>query len=226
MEKNHCLDKCPVHHASVFRGIDPSTLEYLTAHSETQNHEPRRNLFLRGNRVSGIYCIKSGRVKIYRTMASGKKQIVALYGPGSILGLGALLSADSWQATAETLVPTTVCHINRPALLESMQKDHTLTCNMLKEMGNIIIRLSTRLEQSTHWPVRKRVAALLVKYSKEAGEDGFFTLPFSKTEFAQICDTSKETISRVFKEFLQKKLIIARGRQIRILEPGNLHDLR
>jgi CRP-like cAMP-binding protein len=82
-----------------------------------------------------------------------------------------------------------------------------------------------RLESSIHLSVKKRVVNILWVHAQEqsSGRRGQVLLPFTRTELSQLCDTTKESVSRVFRELKESKLIDINGRTLSIFDPEFFH---
>ncbi|HND64193.1 MAG TPA: cyclic nucleotide-binding domain-containing protein, partial [Elusimicrobiota bacterium] len=61
-------------------------------------------LFYEGNPAVGVYCVSAGEVKLSKTGAGGRPQILGIVGPGTLMGHRSLLTNQPHTMTAEALV--------------------------------------------------------------------------------------------------------------------------
>ena len=104
---------CPSRERGVFCDLSPTHLKNIDAAKVTNHYLPRQIIFYEGNNSYGLYCVSSGKVKIYKSDAHGHQQIVRLAGPGDIMGYRCLLANEPYMATAETLEESHICFMDR-----------------------------------------------------------------------------------------------------------------
>ena len=83
-------------------------------------------LFAEGRPSRGVYILCEGRAKLSICAESGKRMMLRVAGPGEVLGLGATLSGENYEVTAELLEPTRVVFVRRKELLGSCAKTHAV----------------------------------------------------------------------------------------------------
>ena len=84
-------------------------------------------LFAEGRPARGVYVLCEGRAKLSLCSESGKRLMLRVAGPGEILGLGATLSGDAYEVTAELLDTAQVVFVKRKDLLKFL-RDNPLIC--------------------------------------------------------------------------------------------------
>ena len=84
-------------------------------------------LFAEGRPARGVYVLGEGRAKLSLCSESGKRLMLRVAGPGEILGLGATLSGDAYEVTAELLDTAQVVFVKRKDLLKFL-RDNPLIC--------------------------------------------------------------------------------------------------
>jgi CRP/FNR family transcriptional regulator len=87
-------------------------------------------LFAEGRPSRGVYVLCEGRAKLSICSESGKhgkRLMLHVAGPGEVLGLGATLSGDAYEVTAELLDTAQVVFVKRKDLLRFL-RDNPTTC--------------------------------------------------------------------------------------------------
>ena len=107
--------------------LSPDLLQALHEIKDVRLYPKGAQLFRRGAPAKGAYLIESGSVRILLPAGPGRKQLLEVLGPGSVLGLAESMSGDNYRATAEAESHTTISFIDRETLLEFL-RDHSDFC--------------------------------------------------------------------------------------------------
>ncbi len=215
-----CDAKCPGYKGSIFEGLNHECLDYIAKGRTTNTYKPKQNLFYEGNKPYGIYHIRSGKVKLYKTGRLDREQIVQIAGPCDALGVSALMSGKVNFTSAETLEETQVCFIERSILFAALGLDPRLGENIMSRMGAEVGDTLSRLESAVQKPVKNRVAEVLCKLARDyaPAKDGSLNIQLSRTELAELADTAQETAIRALKVLEKKKIISLVGKRITVLQ--------
>jgi CRP/FNR family cyclic AMP-dependent transcriptional regulator len=84
-------------------------------------------LFAEGRPSRGVYLLCEGRAKLSVCAESGKRLMLRVAGPGEILGLGACLSGEAYEFSAELLDTAQVAFVKRKDLLKFL-RDNPAIC--------------------------------------------------------------------------------------------------
>ena len=129
---------------SIFSGLPDSDLELLNKNKVTHSYKSGEILFREGGYPTGIYYIKSGKVKKYKKDKEGKEQIFYICTKEEILGYHALISDEKYTDTASTIEESEIAFIPKDDFLKAVQISTVLSNRLLKvENGfNSSIRLA------------------------------------------------------------------------------------
>ena len=72
---------------SVFCDLSAEHLQEIDKAKTTNHYKRQQIIFYEGNQPYGLYCICSGKIKVFKVDEQGHQQIVRLAGPGDILGI-------------------------------------------------------------------------------------------------------------------------------------------
>lgn len=211
---------------SIWSSLSSSDLQKIDQ-QKTCQHLKKGSIFLQeGAYPLGVYCIKHGKVKVYRH-GDGRDQIIKVVGPGELLGYKSLLAEESYPVSAETLEDVHLCFIPKSTFLETLfisasfsHKILKMACKELEVMtGNI-----TNMAQKT---VRERTASTLLllnqTYGSDSLEDGSAPINLRREDIASIVGTATETLIRLLADFKQENLIQIDGRKVIVT---NIQGLR
>jgi CRP/FNR family transcriptional regulator len=181
-------------------------------------------VFRQGTYASGVFCINAGKVKLSMTGDEGRDQIVRLAKPGDIIGYKALLSSDRYSATAVALEDTNTCFIPREIFMSILQKDATLSFEMMKVLSDELRRAEGKITHLAQKPVRERVAEtiLFLKETYGLDADNHVNVALTREDIANLVGTATETAIRLLSEFNKDHIIELSGKKIKILDHNKL----
>ncbi len=217
------FDKFNFNSDSIFEGLPESDLELLNKNRVTHTYKKSEILFREGSYPTGIYFIKKGKVKKYKTDKEGREQIFYVCREGELLGYHALISEEKYTDTASTIEEAIISFIPKDDFLLAIQLSSILSNRLLKVMSHefgVLVNGLAVLGQKT---VRERLAlSLLVlrdKYKKENQENKPVELDLSRDDLSKYIGTARETLTRLLHDFKEEGLIETNGRKIILKKP-------
>jgi CRP/FNR family transcriptional regulator len=180
-------------------------------------------LFLEGDECGAALFINSGRVKLYADHRSGRSTILAVAGPGEIVGAAATLTGRPHEVTAEGLEAGDALLISRCELLRRMAGEDGFALRLAQQLSRDYLHLRDRFTSvSGPDPVIIRLARLLNAWAAngERSRPGL-----THQEIAEIIGTSRETITRSFKELRCSGVATLRNGEFIVHDPARLRHL-
>lgn len=226
--KPECMT-CDSRFLGVFCDLEGEALEEFNSHKTNNAYKKGQVIFYEGNRAFGLYCVFSGRVKLYKTGLEGRQQIVRIAGRGDILGYRSLFSDEPYQATAEVIEDASVCCIDKNAFFPVLAKHPALALNIIKKLAKELGTAETLATSIAQKSVRERMAELLLMLKETYGKEGKngvrIDLHLSREEMAEMIGVTQETAIRLLSEFKKEGLINVRERDITILDSQGLFEI-
>jgi CRP-like cAMP-binding protein len=178
-----------------------------------------------GEMASGIYALVSGRVKLAIPAAHGSEKVIELLGPGDTFGQSATFLGAPHIASAETLTPARLLHVDRSAVLTAVRRHHQFA-------ERILIALSARLRHfireiasaALHSGTERTIAFLLAQLPREAHGCTMLMLPARKRVIASRLDLTHEHFSRILRDLSAARLIIVEGAKLTIPDVERLRS--
>jgi CRP-like cAMP-binding protein len=186
-------------------------------------YRKKQVIFKEDSSAKGLYIIRKGKVKIYKTNPDGKESIIGIYRKGDYVGYRSLLANGHNSVSAAAIENVVVSFIPNTIFKEVLEKSprlaHELLFNLSKEFSVWINRTSA----FTYYPVRERVALTLLILSRiyENGDKSVI-ISLNRDDLAGYVGTAKETLVRMLRVFKDEKIISTRGTKIIILKPKAL----
>ncbi|MBS2037044.1 Crp/Fnr family transcriptional regulator [bacterium] len=180
-------------------------------------------LYHQGSCGDALFCVSSGRIKIYRTDPTGRTQILRIIGPGSFLGFRRLLSQRPSSNAAQVVSSAFVCQIPGPVLLATLAGDPQIAWNILSSQARALEETESQLLKRLGLSCAARVASLLLELSDTSTPA--MVAPLSRQEIAQLTGTSIESVSRVIQEMARQRSLQLHGRSIVVTNRQALEEL-
>lgn len=181
---------------------------------------PKRN-FKQGEAVypssqkGGVAClVRSGRVNIVRTSASGSEHNVKTLEPGTIFGDMPTLGQSMMGARAVAAEPSRVTYMNAGDFEKLAAASPAVALNLARQIGPRLVDAERRHEQSAFQPVTSRVASLLLKLSGGKKE----VTGYTHQEMADMLGVYRETVTNGIAELKGDKKISVGRKRISLLD--------
>jgi CRP-like cAMP-binding protein len=202
----------------LFCQLSEQDQETCNKHKTTNLYKAGQILFYEGNRAFGIYCVFSGKIKLYKTGFNGRLQIVRLAGTGDLLGYRSLLADEPYAATAEAMEDAMVCFVDRGTFFEMMRQNGKLAMEMMKKLCRELRSAEDHVLDVAQKSTRERLASLLLTlketYGKPCSDGTEIGISLSREEMAEMIGTTQETVIRLLSDFKEKGVLMIDGRHI------------
>jgi CRP/FNR family cyclic AMP-dependent transcriptional regulator len=174
-------------------------------------------LFSQGDESDGLYIIKSGRVKVFISDDSGKEMMIAVLGPGEVVGEIASLDGERRTASVAAVEPATVLHIGHDDFKNFLKENHELAFEIIQILTRRIRSYADSVSNLAFKNVYERVVVVLEQNSTErANGSRLVDGPFTHQAIADMVGSSREMVSRIMSELIKGDYISVDNRIITI----------
>ncbi|MGW4276008.1 Crp/Fnr family transcriptional regulator [Streptomyces seoulensis] len=191
---------------------------------------PARSVLMHQDEPSGhVVLLLRGWTKVTAIAANGYEALLALRGPGDILGEGAALSGRHRSATVTALDSVEGVVIDRSRFTSFLAGNSRVALHLL---GLATDRQRSTDRRRLEWAaltVRERLAVLLLELVRTHGnrtEEGIeLAIGLSQHEFAGSVGSSREAVARLLGELRTRQVVATRRRRIVVLRPDVLRRI-
>ena len=176
---------------------------------------------------TGVFLMKSGKAKIYKTGAYGKDQIFYIYKNGDLFGYHALLCDENYEESCEAIEDCEILFVNKydfKLLLTKIPEIQSLIIQNISHEFGVLVNTITILAQKN---LRERLALYLVilneRYQKEGNSNTQIVLP--REDLANVIGTTRESLGRLLKEFREEELIKTDKRAIEVIDLKKVQEI-
>lgn len=185
-------------------------------------------LFFEGQPSNGVYMLCYGRVKLTTYSKDGKAMILRVAEAGEILGLSATVSDGNYEATAEVMDACQVNFIRKRDFVAFINEHSQPALNAIRQLSeNYHTAYSQVRSLGLSATVSDKLAGLLLDWCEQNGNGQMelhLRMPYTHEEIAEMIGSTRETVSRLLKNFRNRDLITLSGSDLYIPNRKRLED--
>ena len=211
-----------------FCSLGSTVLADLELATSTISLPAQATLFRQGEDARCLYLICSGYLKLTTGRLDDRQMIVRVAGPGSMLGLYAVLSHGLYEVSAESLTPAQLRPVERDrflSFLRSHKEAQMRAVQCICQEYRFALQDACRIALSE--TVATRLARLLLELGHQIGEHaptGEYRFPLLLTheEMASMTCTTRETVTRTLGQFRKDGWISIEDSLVTVHHPEKL----
>jgi CRP/FNR family transcriptional regulator, cyclic AMP receptor protein len=169
-------------------------------------------LFLAGDPGDGCYRVDEGLLKVSIASPDGAERILAIAGPGSIVGDLAMIDGGPRSASVSALRDCKVRFVSRAAFEAFAAKRPEIYKYLLGLLAERLREVDHLVAAGSFLPLKGRVARALLDLAKAFGQevgDGRILIrqKISQSDVAAMAGIARENVSRILNDWMRVKLI-------------------
>ncbi len=205
-----------------FAGFSPAKLEAISQRVFEKKLARDEMALNEGAYAGALFFVVEGVVKLFKTSAEGKEQILSLMRPGESFNDVPMFDHGPAPVNAQALGAVTLYGIQRGDLDMMLKQYPELSQNIIRVLAHRIRYLITLVEDLSFRSVVSRVAKILLKTLGDQASPG---PRLTQRDMAAMAGTAREVVSRSLKYLEDKKLIEIRRHQIAIRNKKGLEQI-
>ncbi|ABF39367.1 transcriptional regulator, Crp/Fnr family [Candidatus Koribacter versatilis Ellin345] len=210
----------------IFSGLSDVEWNELSQRVVPRKYPNGEMIFSEGDACAGLFVVQSGHIRIFKSSASGREQVLSIDGPGSSVAELPVFDGGSYPASAVAVTDCTLLFLSKQDFHALCMKYPEMALKVLRVVGGRLRRLVGIIEELSFTTVRHRLVALLLRLAKTEGnktEQGItITLPAHNQELAAQIGTVRELVSRNMSRLQQEGMIEQDGRTVILKDPMGL----
>ena len=179
-------------------------------------------IFHEGMPPSHIVYLRQGFCKIHMTGAGNKDQILKIAKPGAYLGLQTILGDKVSHYSATSINDCLACFMDIRIFKELIKKNGLFAYELIIYICKEELNYFHRFVDQNQKHLNGRVADAMMMFSHEIFKSPEFELPFTKSDLAALVGATRESVTRILKEFNDSNIMNMKGRNIQILDEERL----
>jgi len=205
-----------------FAGIGQSELDAIGKFVFEKKADRGEIIIFEGEPAETLYFVVAGAVKVFKTSAEGKEQILHIIRPGESFNEVSVLSGGVNIASAEAMGAVTLHTIKKSDLETVLENNHRVALNIIQVLSERMRNLISLVEDLSFRHVTSRVARVLLEYLGEGdGESPRLT----QQEMAAMIGTAREMVGRSLKTLEESGSIRLDRHRIVITDQDALREI-
>jgi CRP/FNR family transcriptional regulator len=206
-----------------FKSFGDAALERISRDAMETSIDRGQVIFLEGEPCRGMYVVRTGRVRVFKTSAEGREQVLFIARAGDSFNDVPVFDGGPNPASASALDPATVYLVPRETLLALIE-----SCPAARAVIGLFAarlrHLTAVVEDLSFRSVLSRLARLLLESAGR--ENGPAPLrPMTQDEMAAMVGTVRDVIGRALRQLESAGAIRLERHRILVVSPEKLREI-
>ena len=195
----------------LFSRLPAVGLAELIGSAEPRVVQQSEAVLRQGEASESLFVVLSGRLKMVRSLSNGRSVLLALFGPGDLVGIAAGLGGSPSDSRVEALENSLCLEVRRQHLLDSMTRRPQLLGELLPVLTARVAECGNCVIEGTFYRVEPRFARLFLRLAESVGQPRdqgtFIPVRLSRQDLADMAGTTIETSIRVLSRWGKEGLV-------------------
>lgn len=192
--------------------LPPDLSAALFATARPHRLKADQALFVAGDPGDGCYRVEQGLLKVSVMSPAGGERILAILGPGTLVGELAMIDAQPRSASVTAARDSELSFISRAAF-EQVAADHP---DVYRHIVKLLVRrlrdTNTVVAAMSFLSLKGRVAQALISLAEAFGNDVgagriLIRQKITQSDLAAMAGIARENVSRILNEWMRNKLV-------------------
>lgn len=188
----------------------------LLANAATQGLDRLQTLFSAGDEGRGCYVVQSGALKAVLVSAEGHERMLAVFGPGAIVGEMALFDDQPRSATVIAIRNSRLAYVSKDVFFRFADSHPEVYRHTLRILASRLRGTTEDALAQNVATVASRVAKAFLQLAESLGEplDGDrrrIAQKVTQSDIAAMAGVARENASRVVNRWIRNKVITRTG---------------
>lgn len=205
--KGHCIS-CPIRHLSIFGELPAERLlqiqQFQPAVLQFQAGE---TIYHQGASAQSAYTLRKGMVKLSKSLANGRTQIIRVIGTGELFGFDGFAD-ETYSHSATPLCTVELCRLPFTDLAALKKQHSEIDTAMTQRWLHYLRQAENQMLALGVMKAPERLASFLINWydSGEPTSEGV-PLPLARGEIGELLGLTIETVSRFISEWKRQGYI-------------------
>jgi CRP/FNR family transcriptional regulator len=212
----------------LFADLSDTEIKFLAERAVPRRYAPGEVIFTEGDDCPGLFVIESGNVRIFKTSAGGREQVLTIEKAGNSIAELPVFDGGNYPASASAVDEAQLLFVARQDFHSLCLVHPKVALKVLRVVGKRLRVLVGIIEELSFTTVRSRLISLLLRLAREQAPGVAtgveITLPASNQELAAHIGTVRELVSRNLSRLQAEGLIRMDGRTVIIARLSALQE--
>jgi len=198
----------------LFSGISPSSLAELATLMKEISFKKNTTVIAQGDNTRSLFIITSGRMKIFANDEEGSQTIFTFLEAGDFFGELSLLDDAPRSASVVAVENSNVLNLNHQNFNNFLSTHPEICPALFKALTARIRQMDETICTLTSRDIYGRLVQTLYNEAKEQADGTLITQRLTHQDLAEMVGSSREMVSRIFKELKIGEYIEVEKKQI------------
>ena len=202
--------------------LDPADRAALTERARTRRWPAGASLFLEGELSSTVVVVVSGRAKVFSLTDDGEEVVLAVRGPGALLGELSAVDGAPRAASVAALEPVVALVLPAAAFTDYLTTHGRAAMVLLRLITDRLRDSDRKRVEFAAYDTAARVARRLVEMAERFGEPNAngvrITVALSQDELAGWVGSSREAVAKALRTLRERGFLITGRRTMTVLD--------
>jgi CRP/FNR family transcriptional regulator len=223
---------CDARHIGMCDALSDADMGFLARVAQRVQIPAGKTFIEEGSEANYFYDLTQGDVRVYKSLADGRRQITGFMGVGHFLGLAI---DGKYAFSAEAMNDVQLCRFNRPALQGVFAEFPAIERKLLDVATHEMVVAQEQMLLLGRKTAVERVASFLISWAARleltnaadmANTPFTMALPMNRTDLADYLGLTIETISRSFAKMKRDGLIdFSHSHEVTLKKPQRVSDI-
>jgi CRP/FNR family transcriptional regulator, cyclic AMP receptor protein len=206
----------------LFGALDADGASALRAEMRSVEIARGERLFSEGESGDKLYIVLDGKIKLTRTAADGRENLLSVLGPGEMFGELSLFDPRARTQAATALTDTRLAALDHQALRAWLTGRPDMALHLLRALAQRLRRTNDVMTDLVFTDVPGRVAKALLDLADRFGvqrpEGLQVNHDLTQEELAQLVGASRETVNKALADFVGRGWIQLAAKSVLLVD--------
>lgn len=220
------VDTKAIRNIPLFQNLSQDMLENILLAAREQSYPKDSFVFYQDDPTERVFVLKSGRLKLTQLADDGQQVLMRVITAGMLFAAIGLVQGTVYPVTAQAAEESQVLYWPQGVMLELINRYPQMAINALMILAGHVREFQDRYRELATERVERRLARAVLRLASQTGrktdEGVLIDIPLTRQDLAEISGTTLYTVSRIFSQWEEQGLILARRERVVIRFPHGL----
>jgi CRP/FNR family transcriptional regulator, cyclic AMP receptor protein len=206
------MSKSLPHSTDLLSGLPPELVNGLFGKGRPAALAADQTLFVAGETGDGCYRLEEGLLKVSVVAPNGGERILAILGPGAVVGELSMISGAPRSASVTAIRDSKLRFVSRVTFEAYAAENPAMYRQLVLLLARRLVATNSSLAATTFLPLRGRVAASLLSLAEAFGQDVgggriLVRQKITQSDLAAMAGIARENVSRILQEWMRRSLV-------------------
>ncbi len=215
-----CLMKC-----NLFKFLTKEQLDEIHQHLYDTSFRSGEIISKQGSPISNIVSLSEGLAKLVLETPGKPDILLTIVLPSTLITSPGMFLDNRYHFSVVSLTDTRACFINMNIIRKMFELNKEFANRFHRSIGERSVMLYDRFRNIIHKNMAGRIADAILFLHQEVYGNLEFHMDLSRTELAEYSNMTKESVSRILKEFKDEGIFDLTHDKARILDLERLEQI-